>query len=337
MPRVARSPAQFGQSDRPGRLKLLLRRQKRLLRPAAWARIRHACRWSDRRRVRSHSTAPGGTLADAARTAAAMPRLRAACACNDVVIEGRANTPEPLLRAAIGVSQGDPILGFSVETARQRIETLSWVEHATVERRLPGTIVVHLQERRPFAIWQNQGKFVLIDRDRPGGRERECRRVPPVAAGRRRRAHRPAPPSLLDALTRSARICRSASCGGACRRASLEPATEQRHRCAAAGRPRGAGDRSADAVAAGARAARSAARRDRPAAARPCSCCVRPRSRRPPAARSRRERAAHERHVRAGAGRRRTGHLMTAAGARAAWPQPDRSVCSTSARPRSSA
>src|SRR5581483_10946130 len=52
----------------------------------------------------------------------------------------------------------------SVEQARQRIETLSWVEHATVERRLPGTVVVNLQERRPFAIWQNQGKFVLIDR-----------------------------------------------------------------------------------------------------------------------------------------------------------------------------
>ena len=82
-----------------------------------------------------------------------------------VTIEGRANTPEPLLRAAIGASPGSPILGFSVAAARQRIETLAWVEHATVERRLPDTIVVNLQERRPFAIWQNQGKFVLVDRD----------------------------------------------------------------------------------------------------------------------------------------------------------------------------
>src|SRR5262249_61697667 len=87
---------------------------------------------------------------------------------NDVVIQGRANTPEPLLRAAIGVRKGDPILGFSVEMARQRIETLSWVQHATVERRLPTTVVVYLQERGPFAIWQNQGKFVLIDRTGAG-------------------------------------------------------------------------------------------------------------------------------------------------------------------------
>jgi cell division protein FtsQ len=82
----------------------------------------------------------------------------------DIVIEGRANTPEPLLRAAIGVSKGDPILGFSVEQARQRIESLTWVDHATVERRLPGTIVVSLQERRPFAIWQDHGKLELVDR-----------------------------------------------------------------------------------------------------------------------------------------------------------------------------
>ena len=82
----------------------------------------------------------------------------------DIVIEGRANTPEPMLRAAIGVSNGDPILGFSLEDTRARIETIPWVEHATVERRLPGTLVVNLQERRPFAIWQNQGKFVLVDR-----------------------------------------------------------------------------------------------------------------------------------------------------------------------------
>ena len=103
------------------------------------------------------------------------------------MIEGRANTPEPLLRAAIGVSKGDPILGFSFEQARQRIESLSWVEHATVERRLPGTVVVCLQERRPFAIWQNQGKFVLIDRDGQVVANQDVAQFHQLAAGRWRR------------------------------------------------------------------------------------------------------------------------------------------------------
>ena len=29
----------------------------------------------------------------------------------------------------------------------------------------PGTIVVRLTERRPFAVWQIDGKFMLVDRD----------------------------------------------------------------------------------------------------------------------------------------------------------------------------
>ncbi len=107
--------------------------------------------------------APGHTLATVRErigSATAASGLRV----SQVVIDGRANTPELLLRAAIGASRGDPILGFSLEQARARIETLSWVEHATVERRLPDTLVVSLQERRPFAIWQNQGKYLLVDR-----------------------------------------------------------------------------------------------------------------------------------------------------------------------------
>jgi cell division protein FtsQ len=81
-----------------------------------------------------------------------------------VVVEGRGNTPEPLLMAAIGATPGQSLLGYSVGAARARIQTLTWVENASVERRLPDTLVVKLTERRPFAVWQNQKKFILIDR-----------------------------------------------------------------------------------------------------------------------------------------------------------------------------
>jgi cell division protein FtsQ len=147
--------------DRPGWLKLLLRRQKKLLRPAGW--ITFVALVAVLGEIVVHSAAPGGTLATMRERLGGVTAL-AGLRVTDVVIEGRANTPESVLRAALGVSIGDPILGFSVEMARQRVETLSWVEHATIERRLPGTVVVFLQERRPFAIWQNQAKFVLIDR-----------------------------------------------------------------------------------------------------------------------------------------------------------------------------
>ncbi len=147
--------------DRPGRWRLLLRRQRRLLRPLAWGALAVSVVLLVTMLV--HAGASDGTLATMREQlgAASQAGLRV----TDIRIEGRNNTPEPLLRAALGVSRGDAMLGFSVAAARARIESLSWVEHATVERRLPGTVVVQLTERRPFAVWQNQGKFALIDRE----------------------------------------------------------------------------------------------------------------------------------------------------------------------------
>jgi cell division protein FtsQ len=40
---------------------------------------------------------------------------------------------------------------------------LPWVKSATVERRLPDAIFVHLTERQPLALWQRNGKLALID------------------------------------------------------------------------------------------------------------------------------------------------------------------------------
>ncbi len=162
MSRVTRTPRN-SISDRPGRWKILWRRHRRLLRPASIGVVGVVLLAMLAGLFRG---GPGGagtltTLRDRLGVATEAFGFRV----REVRIEGRANTPEPLLRAALGVSMGAPILGFSVAAARARIETLAWVEHATVERQLPSTIVVNLQERRPFAIWQNGGKFVVIDRD----------------------------------------------------------------------------------------------------------------------------------------------------------------------------
>lgn len=161
MSRVTRVPLRQPRevSTRPSRLKLLLRRQRRFIRPALWGIAGFVVVLAGI--LLAHSAQPGGMLARARGAVTAAANLHV----QRVVIEGRSNTPEPLLQAALGVRPGDPILGFSLEAARSRVESLSWVEHATIERRLPGTLVVNLVERRPFAIWQNQGKFVLIGRD----------------------------------------------------------------------------------------------------------------------------------------------------------------------------
>lgn len=65
--------------------------------------------------------------------------------------------------ASLGLKPGDPILGLSVTDIQERIKQLSWVKDAVVERQLPGTLYVHIEERRPVAVWQHHGKMKLLD------------------------------------------------------------------------------------------------------------------------------------------------------------------------------
>ena len=147
--------------DRISRRTMLLRRLRKGLRPAAWGTF--AVIVAGIALFAARSVAPGSTIAGM-RERLGLSTGFAGLRIAHVVVQGRENTPEPLLLAALGVDIGSPILGFSVEAARKRIEELTWVEAATVERRLPDTVVVALKERRPFAIWQFQNKYVLIDR-----------------------------------------------------------------------------------------------------------------------------------------------------------------------------
>jgi cell division protein FtsQ len=83
----------------------------------------------------------------------------------DVLVSGRNETSSANLLAALGVVRGAPMLAYDFETAKARVESLPWVRNVHIERLLPDTLAVHLVERQPIALWQNQGKFSLIDED----------------------------------------------------------------------------------------------------------------------------------------------------------------------------
>ena len=157
-PRMARPPRRSSSMDRPSRLHIFARRQRRMIRPVLFGLALVGLAGFG-----LHVSRAMRTEASFAPMRAEIGR-RAGFAVTDIVVEGRNMTPEIQVMAALGVVKGDPLLGFSVEAARRRIDRLAFVEHSTVERRLPGTVMVKLTERLPFAVWQNQGRFVLIDR-----------------------------------------------------------------------------------------------------------------------------------------------------------------------------
>lgn len=53
----------------------------------------------------------------------------------------------------------------NLEGVRQKLLAYGWIADAHVSRRLPDTLLVHIVERQPSAVWQDQGKLSLIAAD----------------------------------------------------------------------------------------------------------------------------------------------------------------------------
>jgi cell division protein FtsQ len=149
------------EQDRPSRLRLWVKRRRGLAKPAALGLLGLGALAVVGTGL--YLADPAGRMQALVENAAQFGEA-AGLEVREVVVEGRVNTPRELIRAAVGVERGDPMLGFSPAEARDRLMTIAWVENADVERHLPGTILVRLTERTPFAIWQNQGRFAIIDR-----------------------------------------------------------------------------------------------------------------------------------------------------------------------------
>lgn len=84
---------------------------------------------------------------------------------DEIFVTGRSQTPRDDLLAALRLDRGTPILAFDPDAARARVEKLPWVRQAVVERMLPDTVLLHIEERKPLALWQNRGEFHLIDEE----------------------------------------------------------------------------------------------------------------------------------------------------------------------------
>ena len=87
----------------------------------------------------------------------------------DILAVGRGQTGREELLKAVRVSKGAPILAFDIEAARRRVEDLPWIRNAHIERILPHTIFMKVEEREPLAIWQHQGQFSLSPGALPWG------------------------------------------------------------------------------------------------------------------------------------------------------------------------
>ncbi|ODA69012.1 cell division protein FtsQ [Methyloligella halotolerans] len=82
-----------------------------------------------------------------------------------IVLEGQQHASDAEIAGALGANSNTILLGFDTAAAKERLEQVPWVKHAQVMRLLPSTLKVVIEERTPFAIWQNKGKTYVVDAD----------------------------------------------------------------------------------------------------------------------------------------------------------------------------
>ena len=78
----------------------------------------------------------------------------------DVMGEGRLNERD--IRLAAQIQTGSYFFGVDLDAARDRTESLPWVDRAVVRRLWPNRIVVQVVETTPYALWQNEGRLHLL-------------------------------------------------------------------------------------------------------------------------------------------------------------------------------
>ena len=81
-----------------------------------------------------------------------------------VDVAGARRMEPEAVAALIGAEPGAGLAQFDLTAARAALEAQSWVEHAQVIRLWPDRLVVRLEERTPFALWQEGGEHRVIDK-----------------------------------------------------------------------------------------------------------------------------------------------------------------------------
>ncbi len=82
-----------------------------------------------------------------------------------VEVEGKFRLTDNEIIEALGIKEAPSLLFFDVQEARQTLEKIKTVKSASVSRHFPNILRINLQEREPYAIWQDKHQLKTVDLD----------------------------------------------------------------------------------------------------------------------------------------------------------------------------
>lgn len=83
----------------------------------------------------------------------------------NVVIAGQKNIPNSEIVKSLNADVGTPIFTIDLNNSLNELSQNGWVKNVILQRKLPDTIIVNLEEREPIALWQHKKQLFVIDRD----------------------------------------------------------------------------------------------------------------------------------------------------------------------------
>jgi cell division protein FtsQ len=84
-------------------------------------------------------------------------------AIESVKITGQTETSEIAVLNRLELPPEASLATFDLSSARERVETLPWVENATLRKVYPATLKITIDERKPYVLWQRDQTVSVID------------------------------------------------------------------------------------------------------------------------------------------------------------------------------
>lgn len=82
-----------------------------------------------------------------------------------IEVSGQNRTSEQAIREVLPFGPGTPLHTIDMWETQNLVAALPWVKKARVSRHYPDRLTIAISERQPFALWQVDGVFWLVDRD----------------------------------------------------------------------------------------------------------------------------------------------------------------------------
>jgi cell division protein FtsQ len=118
-----------------------------------------------------------------------------------VTISGAHALTQDEVIAASGIGAKDSLPFLDVQKVRARLKTLAMVKDASITKLFPGRVVIDIDERKPYALWQQDGVVKIVAADGTPIDTYDDRRFAdlPLVVGENANAHIDEYRALLDA------------------------------------------------------------------------------------------------------------------------------------------